>query len=134
MKKSRLLNHFYIAIFTINLLFYLAPLSIALFQLMENHSPNIPMWMVVAGSIIAICGRIFSIVGGAILSKRREKLVSISIFRWSRNPITLGMHLTFLGLIICTNHLFLLIGLAFSVWNMHLKINIEEKHLIKKFG
>lgn len=122
------------AIFLLNLLFYLFPLLSSVFQLISQAAPIVTSRWIYLGAIITFLGRVFSIVGGVVLRKKTGNVVSNSIFKWSRNPIALGMHMTLLGLIVFTGHWFLLIGLAFCIWNIHSKIKIEEQHLISKFG
>ena len=122
------------AIFVLNLLFYLFPLISSVFQLVARTTPAANGGLIYLGIVIAILGRLLSIFGGVVLRKNKGSIVSSSIFRWSRNPIALGMHLTLLGLIVFTNQWFLFAGLAFCIWNIHSKIKIEEQHLINKFG
>jgi len=69
------------------------------------------------------------------LRKNNDKeVVESSIFKLSRNPITTGMHMTVLGLLVCYNFWFLWVGFPIYLWIFHSKIKMEEDFLEKKFG
>lgn len=123
-----------VLVFVIHLAVYLFPLFISALQLFAGLIFFQVTWIGYIGMLLACLGRVLSVSGSVILTKRLEKMTTHSVFRWSRNPIALGMHITLLGLIIVTQQWFLVLGLFFSSWNIDQKIKIEELHLERKFG
>ena len=86
------------------------------------------------GIIVGILGRIVSLAGTyAMKSHHGEILITNYVFRYSRNPITVGIHLTLLGMALSFNVWYLWLGLSFSVLNLHYKIKVEERYLLKKY-
>ncbi|WP_044237080.1 methyltransferase family protein [Flexithrix dorotheae] len=123
-----------VLVFSLNLLFYLAPLGIAVINIFGQDFQSIGMRQV-TGLIISITGRYISLLGSYSLRKNSaESLKTSAIFKFSRNPISLGMHFTILGLVLFFNIWYLWIGFIFYLLNIHFKILIEEKFLAEKFG
>ncbi|MBX2840744.1 MAG: hypothetical protein KTR26_03175 [Flammeovirgaceae bacterium] len=121
-------------VFILNLLFYLTPFGIAVLKITEGYFPSIEWWQTV-GLILSISGRFISLLGSTSLRKSSNgNLKTSAIFKISRNPISLGMHFTILGLVIFFNFWYLWVGFIFYLLNIHFKILIEEKFLIEKFG
>jgi len=118
-----------------SLIFYLFPLYFSIKQLILDERFLSPTLVVLVGLCLAILGRFISLKASQVLRKNHGiSIISSSIFEHSRNPITLGMHLTIFGLIICYNSIFLYFGFIFYAVNLHGKIKIEENYLKEKFG
>lgn len=118
-----------------SLIFYMSPLYLSLSALIQPELEMTPIWMVVSGLFISISGRVISLSGTQALRKNHDKtVVESSIFKRSRNPITIGMHLTVVGLLLCYNFWFLWIGFPIYFWIFNLKIKMEEGFLKEKFG
>jgi protein-S-isoprenylcysteine O-methyltransferase Ste14 len=134
-KKATLSTRILIwSVFGLNLLFYLAPLALAIAQLLSTQTTLIP-FMAFVGISIAAIGRLVSIKGTlTIKAQTSADLITTSIFKVSRNPISLGMHITILGLIVCFNNWVLWLGFILYLLNMHFKIVLEEKFLLQKYG
>ena len=126
-------SFFLIVVFIVNLLFYLAPLGLSIFYLYEGIRIRIAP-IVVSGISFSILGRLISIKAAQRLSNTKDGIVSDSVFKYSRNPISLGMHCTMAGLIIIFGKWYLWLGFVFYLINIHLKIRIEESFLQRKFG
>lgn len=124
-----------LVVFIINLVFYLTPLVLALlifFEFNEIYKSSILMCL---GLLVSLLGRAISLKSSLLLKENHNKtLITKSIFGKSRNPISLGMHFTILGLVIGFNQWYLWVGLIFYFSNMHFKIILEEKHLLEKYG
>ena len=122
------------SVFVVNLILYTLPLVLAVLALI-NSVPITDFLVALTGIAIAIIGRIVTIKGALLLrNNRNNELVRNSLFKFSRNPISLGMHLTILGMAIFFVEWFLWLGLVFYFINIHYKIKIEENHLRLKFG
>ncbi|WP_242092708.1 methyltransferase family protein [Aestuariivivens sediminicola] len=94
-----------------------------------------PFHIVVTGVFIAILGRVISVKGTITLRKNYGKsLVESAIFKLSRNPITIGMHLTIFGLLLCFKFWLLWIIFPLYLWIFHGKIIMEETFLESKYG
>ncbi len=116
----------------LSLIFVLSPLVLALIQWQE---PMYFSWLWTSGLILSITGRILSLLGTRALRSHHGKyLVKKNIFRWTRNPISLGIDLTFLGLVVCFGNWWLWLGYAWFLGYMHSKILMEERHLLSKYG
>ncbi|MFY0601909.1 MAG: hypothetical protein JXR03_19700 [Cyclobacteriaceae bacterium] len=123
-----------IAVFLANLIFYLAPLALAIQGLLASDEAGMRSLPLV-GVLLAIVGRLLSLKGTLILrANTQSTLVTTSIFKRSRNPISTGMHLTILGLVLCFGQWYLWLGLVLYILNIHLKIKIEEKFLLNLHG
>lgn len=114
--------------------FYLAPLLLALTSLTnELQPPNRTLALI--GLIVAFTGRGISIRTAIQLHHNKEaRLMQTGLFRWSRNPITLGLHLTILGLVLIFMLWYLWIGWILYLLYFHFKIRIEEKELRNRYG
>lgn len=119
----------------ISLLFYLSPLFISILFLLNSNIEIMPFHIVVTGVFIAILGRVISVKGTITLRKNYGKsLVESAIFKLSRNPITIGMHLTIFGLLLCFKFWLLWIIFPLYLWIFHGKIIMEETFLESKYG
>ncbi len=121
-----------VVVYAVNLIFFSFPLLLAIGCLIDGaYNAGLLSWL---GIPIALMGRVISILGTlALRNSPGDSPVTHSIFRYTRNPITLGIHLTSIGLILCFNHWYLWAGLLFSVVNLHVKIKIEERNLFQVF-
>lgn len=125
-------------VFLVSLLLYVFPLFLSIYALStEPFSWGIPPLhlMAITG---AIMGRVITIFASVTLRRYREHhpektLMLDSIFRWSRNPISFGTHITLLGIVIIYNQWYLWAGFLFYVVNLHFKILLEEKALEDHF-
>ena len=122
-------------LFLINLILYLAPAVYAIVSFSTELKLALhTSWTFVLGVLLALFGRFITLRGAVVLRSRLATVVKQDIFRWSRNPIALGMHFTLLGLILCTEQWYLILGLIFTIWNINKKIKIEEQYLIDRYG
>lgn len=118
-----------------SLIFYLSPLFLSIKQFFVAEAFLSPTLVVLLGLSLAVLGRFVSLKASQVLRNNHGvSMVSTSVFKWSRNPITLGMHITIFGLIVCYNSFILYLGFIAYVVNLHGKIKIEENHLAMKFG
>ncbi|MFT6882455.1 MAG: protein-S-isoprenylcysteine O-methyltransferase Ste14 [Marinoscillum sp.] len=118
-----------------SLIFYLFPLYLSMNQFIIAEALLSPTSVVLLGLSLAVLGRFVSLKASQVLRNNHEvSMVSSSVFKWSRNPITLGMHITIFGLIICYNSFILYFGFILYAVNLHGKIKIEENYLADKFG
>jgi protein-S-isoprenylcysteine O-methyltransferase Ste14 len=123
-----------ILVFVMYLLVYLFPLFATLLRTIEQNtiSAQFHHWL---GVMMAIGGRLTtSIAARQLKSVHPQGLLRHGIFRFSRNPITLGTHLTLLGLVIIFPFWFMILGWIGGVFNLHFKIRLEERFMFKKFG
>jgi protein-S-isoprenylcysteine O-methyltransferase Ste14 len=127
-------NLIYLLVFLFNSFFTLTPLLISLYFLFYNELFQIS-FLTYIGLILAWLGRLISIRSAYELNKSKLKsLVTDSMFKWSRNPISLGLFITFFGLILVIPHFLMIIGYIIFVLNINYKIGIEEKFLIQRYG
>ena len=117
-----------VLLYAANLVFYLFPLFIAINYLL---SPSfVHVGRAAPCIVLAILGRLVTIKGALTIRRNQQgSLITNSIFKFSRNPIVLGMHLTIIGLIVCYPKWYLWIGFVLYFLNMHFKIKIEERYL-----
>ena len=119
--------------FILNLMFFIAPFWLTIFYLSSGLETDNYI-LATSGILVAIAGRIITLIGAhSLRTNRSKKLVQKSIFRFSRNPISLGTHITFFGLVLIFNFWILWMGWAIYVVNLHTKIKAEEKVLMTKY-
>jgi len=98
------------------------------------------LWIILTAFVILLLGRIISLYSVFIIRKnnRQQKnsfaLKTKAIFSISRNPILIGMYITYAGLLILFPYPLMFAGLAVYLINMHFRILIEESFLKWKFG
>lgn len=104
----------------------------------------LPLWVRVAGAVIAIIGVIIFIM--AVLTMRdswragvskteKTELVTNGIFSLSRNPAFLGFDLVYLGILLMFFNPVLCVLSLLAVLILHLQIvNVEEDHMLESFG
>ncbi len=88
------------------------------------------------GATLVVVGRVVTLTASVQLRqhKVRATLHDAGLFRWSRNPGLVGMYLFYLGLCCLFPSTILLVGLIPYVWNMHVRVLMEESHLSARFG
>jgi len=124
---------FLLIVFIVNLFFYLTPLGLSIYYLQNGFEiPGTPL--TILGIAMSITGRIISIKAAQVMRKKGDGLVGNSLFKYSRNPISLGLHITIIGLMIIFDKWYLWLGFIFYLINIHYKIKVEESHLQKKYG
>ncbi len=119
---------------------YLLPLAVVLFPGLKNvfGHPQLPGWWVYVGIATALLGRALTL--RATLQIRHqsggppETLNTSRIFGWSRNPILLGMHISFVGLLMTYPVWAMWLGGLIYFANMHFKVVLEERFLKDKYG
>ena len=121
-------------VFILNIIFYLSPLFLAVYHLLKNSTELTSKDQFFIGFTFATIGRLTSLFGSHALRTSKDLVCEKSIFRFTRNPISLGMHLTVLGMLIIFNFWYLWAGFLLYLINIHYKILIEEKELIEKYG
>lgn len=127
-------NLIYLLIFILNSLFAITPLLISLLSLYYKDLFQINLFTYL-GLILGWFGRLISVYSAYILHKSELRfLVRISIFKWSRNPISLGLFITFFGLILILPYYSMIAGYLVFVLSINYKIGIEEKFLLEKYG
>lgn len=133
-KNSKIIfGIFLILVFILSLIIYLTPLGLSIMSLFNGEGIAIAP-MVILGLFLSLVGRITSIKAALKLRKNEKGIVVDSVFRHSRNPISLGMHFTLAGLVIIFGKWYLWLGFIFYLVNIHLKIKVEEQFLLGKFG
>ena len=120
-------------VFIVSLAGYLAPLVIALIG-WSDTAFNTWNLLSIIGVSGAIFGRVITTLGALTLKSSQSNLKTKSIFSFSRNPISLGMYVTFLGLILTCSEWWLLVAFIFYMINIDLKITLEERALVTKYG
>jgi len=120
-------------VFILSLVFYLTPLALSIIYLTDGTDIEIT-FLTILGILLSITGRIISILASNRLRNQTEGIASDSLFKYSRNPISLGLHCTILGLMIIFGKWYLWLGLVFYLINIHFKIKIEESLLQERYG
>ena len=69
-----------------------------------------------------------------IPEKDKTKLVTIGIYRYSRNPAFLGFDLMYIGVLLMYGNLLTAMFTVFAMRMLHLQILQEEKYLVGVFG
>ena len=134
--KTNLITHnfIYILIFIFNLVFTISPLILSIYFLVLEKKYD-TFQMAIPGMACACIGRLFSMKGAYILNQNKDKhLITRSLYQWSRNPISFGLYITFLGLVMSFPYHFLIVGWIIFIGTMNYKIGIEERFLKEKYG
>jgi protein-S-isoprenylcysteine O-methyltransferase Ste14 len=132
-KNNRLMALLLALVFILNIIFYLSPLLLTIYYFFKNSVELTSKGQFLIGFTLAITGRFTSLLGSHALRKSTDLVCTKSVFRFTRNPISLGMHLTIFGLLIIFNLWYLWIGFLLYLINIHYKILIEEKELLEKY-
>lgn len=122
-----------VLVFAANLVFYLIPLALSIYYLFLGSIPaNIQI--AILGILISILGRVISLKSAIQLRESGSGIVCNSLFKYSRNPISLGLHVSIAGLLIIFGNWYLWLFFTIYLLNIHYKIKIEENELYKKYG
>ena len=124
----------------IGVVLFLIPLAAAFWRplidcLVPLHGLD-TVWAFWLGAVLVLGGRALTLV--SMLQLRRHKirreLQYSGLFRWSRNPGLVGMYAFYLGLCFLFPCVVLFVGLIPYVWNMHIRVLMEESHLGSRGG
>ena len=125
-------------------LIYLLPLAQAIWPPFQQFlhlirwSNNIVA--VALGTVLALLGRYLGLrAAWSIHQKQQMKethsdLKTKDVFSFSRNPILLGMYVTFIGLWVLVPSWEMGLGFILFVINMHFRVLLEEEFLSWRFG
>ena len=69
-----------------------------------------------------------------IPDKDKTELVTIGIYRFSRNPAFLGFDFMYIGVLLMYGNVLTLVFSIFAIVMLHLQILQEERYLMKIFG
>ncbi|MFT6128204.1 MAG: protein-S-isoprenylcysteine O-methyltransferase Ste14, partial [Flavobacteriaceae bacterium] len=125
---------FYVLAYIASFIIFALPLLMTIQVIFDTSSDVKIKMMSIIGSIISAFGRILTLYATVLLRKEKVNgLVRFSLFKYSRNPISLGIYLTLLGLVIIFGTWYLWLGYLLFIINIHSKVKIEELELIKKY-
>ncbi len=124
---------FLILVFVISLLFYITPLCLSFYYLFTGYTQTV-IPKDILGIVISVIGRLITVIAANKLRNNSAGLVSDSLFKYSRNPISLGLHVTIAGLLIIFGNWYLWSFFIIYLLNIHYKIKIEENRLYQKYG
>jgi len=120
---------------------YLLPLLVVLLPFLENYFgkllPENRHALTIIGIIVAFSGRILSIKSAIDIRKKEQTTTNLKtkqFFKLSRNPILLGLHICFIGLLLIYPVWMMFLGGTVYFLNMHFKVLLEEHFLKEKFG
>ena len=94
----------------------------------------------IIGVILIITGRGVSLSAVPLIKGKNGQintdvsLITGGVFTFSRNPIALGMLLTFLGILFIVPSFILLFGFLIYAANLHFRILLEEEFLMSRYG
>ena len=104
------------------------------FVFLLNH------WLIILiGCSFAIIGRAIGLSAATIMHRQPEAEPDFSLktqgpFALTRNPILVGMHITFIGLWLLFPSWEMGIGFILFAANMHIRVQLEEDFLIDRYG
>ena len=111
-------------------------------RILDTDDTSVPL--VIAGLVLVTCGVLFALWGVRTFKRHKtavmpykaaRTLVSAGPYRYTRNPMYLGMTLAFLGFAVALNAMWPIILLPMAlVVLFHLVIRKEEEHLWRSFG
>jgi len=92
----------------------------------------------IIGLSLLTLGRVITFIGSLDINKHLKKnsltILNQGIFKYTRNPILLGLNISLLGLLISLGNIMLILLSLFFFIGMHIKVLDEEKFLSQKFG
>lgn len=94
----------------------------------------------IVGWIVVFSGRFLALFSAIQIRDKNSQinnefsLKTQGLFRFSRNPILIGMYITYIGWLILFPNWVLAIGFIIYFANMHFRILLEEDFLYQKFG
>ena len=125
---------------------YLLPLVQALWPGLADYlhfvfPPGI-LWMIIIGVLLSLYGRYMGLSAARMMHhdlKKGEKgeqfeLKTKGMFSHTRNPILVGMYITFVGLWFLYPSWEMALGFLVLVGNMHFRVLLEEEFLSWRFG
>ncbi len=95
---------------------------------------------IAGGIILMVSGRFMSFYSVIIMRRNTEKdnpstpLNRKGFYKITRNPILLGMHITFIGIFLIYPYLILIPGFIIYLGSMHFRVLLEEDYLNAKPG
>lgn len=125
---------------------YLLPLMQAVWPGFADYlhyiAPPGIFWMIVVGVLLALGGRIMGLSAAWMMHHDQgdgvdEELFGLKtkgLFSFTRNPILIGMYLTFIGLWFLYPTWVMGLGFLILVGNMHFRVLLEEEFLSWRFG
>ncbi len=127
----------------ISLTVYCLPLILVFFPALKIHFYPIRIleqnYLIYSGLLLTVFGRgvsvhaVFRIRHCSSQNGNDFPLITDSIFRLSRNPVLIGMYITFSGLFLVFPSFVLAIGFSIYISNMHFRVLLEEDFLKHKF-
>ena len=97
---------------------------------------NVGLTVMILGSLIGIVSQ-FQMGNSwriGINENEKTKLVTSNLFKYSRNPIYLGLLISFLGYFLLVPNALSLSCLALSYPSLEIKIRLEEQYLLDQHG
>ena len=116
--------------------------AVAIHSVVSNEVYDINWFRLLISITFAAIGFIFLVLSSIYLGKnvrmgiplKETKLKTEGIYKISRNPMYIGLHLITLSSIVYTMNIYLFIIGLYSVYVYHLIILSEEKFLSSRFG
>ena len=119
---------------------FLIPLLLVIIPDLETFLYPLNFQQIYAGLLLILPGRYIGLVAVSQIRKQSHnedapnQLQTTGIYRKSRNPIVIGMHMTIVGLFLIFPSVLLFFGILFYLSYMHFKIQLEEEFLLNTFG
>ena len=96
----------------------------------------------IAGLVCGVLGVVFFAMASITMKKswrvgipeEKTSLVSIGIYRWSRNPAFLGFDMLYFAICLIFFNIPVVLVSVWAVVMLHLQILQEEKHMLNMFG
>jgi len=93
------------------------------------------IFLLFAGGVVATVGMFqLGLSARFFLPEQKTKLVTSGVYAFCRNPILVGVCVSFAGIFFLLPSLIYAIGFCFFLLNSHFRILQEEKFLIESFG
>ena len=116
--------------------------AVAIHSVVSNGVYDINRFRLFVSITLAVIGFIFLVLSSIYLGKnvrmgiplKETKLKTEGIYKISRNPMYIGLHLITLSSIVYTMNIYLFIIGLYSIYVYHLIILSEEKFLSSRFG
>ncbi len=94
---------------------------------------GIVLWVI--GMLVGLAGEVALGESFRIdLPRERTRLITTSIYRYTRNPCVLGLDLVVLGTVLIAPSLLALVAVVLNFVGFHLKVQAEEEHLRRVHG
>lgn len=125
---------------TISVCLYLLPLLFVFYPNSKSWFGVVDLDYRITGWIIVFFGRFISMLSVIQIRKVNSQtnnefnLKTRGWFGFTRNPILLGMYITYIGWLILFPNWVMGIGLLVYFLNMHFRVLLEEDFLFQKFG